>query len=189
MVKIYLASKSPRRKEILQNAGFELELVDIDVEETYPSDLPKEEVAEFLAVKKADGLKDLPNDGLLLTADTIVLQDGEILGKPESVEDARTTLRKLSGKRHQVITGFCLRDMGQSKSFSDVSEVFFATLTEAEIENYVQSPDPHDKAGSYGIQSGLGMVAVEKIVGSYFTIMGLPIHRVYAEVMSWEQKA
>lgn len=185
MHKIYLASKSPRRKEIIANAGFEYELIDIDVEENYPADLKIEKVAEYLAVKKADAVAELPNDGILLASDTIVLLENEILGKPKNQEDARIMLRKLSGKKHLVITGVCLKSTEKSIAFSDTSEVKFAMLTDDEIRSYVDSGVPSDKAGSYGIQSGLGMVAVEEIKGSYFTIMGLPIHRVYKELMNW----
>lgn len=186
MHKIYLASKSPRRKEIIANAGFDYELVDIEVEETYPPDLPVEEVAEFLARKKAMAVRHLKSDGILLTSDTIVILDGEILGKPVDKEDATKTLQKLSGRKHKVITGVCLRDSQKTISFSDVSEVKFAELSEQEIRKYVDSPEPHDKAGSYGIQSGLGMVAVTQIKGSYFTIMGLPIHKVYQKIKNWD---
>jgi len=189
MRKIYLASKSPRRREIIANAGFEYELIDIDVEETYPESLPSEEVAEFLALKKANAVSEIPKDGILLASDTIVILDNEILGKPLDLEDARRMLHKLSGRKHFVITGVCLRSTDKKLSFSDTSEVHFATLTKKEIDSYVDSPSPHDKAGSYGIQDGLGMVAVTKIVGSYFNIMGLPIHRVYAEVNNWEMSA
>ncbi len=183
--KIYLASKSPRRREIISNAGFDYELVDIDVEENYPEDLPRKEIAQYLAKKKADAVDFIPQDGLLLTADTIVILDDEVLGKPIDKGDAKSMLKKLSGQKHQVITGVCLKSTTKSISFSDLSEVYFNTLSDQEIQSYVDSPAPHDKAGSYGIQDGLGMVKVSKIVGSYFNIMGLPIHRVYEEVLKF----
>ena len=185
MHKIYLASKSPRRREIISNAGFSYELVNIEVEEDFPAKMGVEDVAEFLANKKANALEELPTDGILLTSDTVVILDNEILGKPEDKEDARAMLQKLSGREHLVITGVCLRDRSKSISLSDVSRVTFAEMSEDEINKYVDSPTPYDKAGSYGIQDGLGMVAVTKIEGSYFNIMGLPIHRVYEEVMKW----
>jgi septum formation protein len=185
MHKIYLASKSPRRREIIGNAGFSYELVDIDVDEDFPASLPVEEVAEFLANKKADALTELPMDGILLTSDTVVVVGDEILNKPESKEEATAMLKKLSGTVHLVITGVCMRDKHKSVSLSDTSKVTFANLSDAEIEKYVNSPSPYDKAGSYGIQDGLGMVAVTNIEGSYFNIMGLPIHRVYEEAKKW----
>lgn len=180
--KIYLASKSPRRREILSNAGFIYELINVEVEETYPAEMPPEDVAEFLAIKKANAVAVIPMDGILLTSDTIVILDNEILGKPIDKEDAFAMLRKLSGRAHKVITGVCLMTNDKFVSFSDVSEVEFSKLSDEEIQTYVDSPAPHDKAGSYGIQDGLGMVKVTKIIGSYFNIMGLPIHKVYEEL-------
>jgi septum formation protein len=185
MRKIYLASKSPRRKEIISNAGFEFELVSIDVEEDFPEDMPLEGVAEYLANKKADACLELPRDGILLTSDTIVIIGNEILNKPENKEEARQMLEKLSGRTHLVITGVCLRDKAKSISLSDVSKVTFAELSFDEIEDYINTPSPYDKAGAYGIQDGLGMLAVKSIEGSYFNIMGLPIHRVYEELNKW----
>ncbi|WP_235296034.1 Maf family protein [Portibacter marinus] len=186
MHKIYLASKSPRRREIIENAGFPYELVEVDVEETFPESLDREEVAEYLALKKAEAVTEIPDDGILLTSDTIVICKKEILGKPIDKSDARRMLSKLSGEKHVVITGVCLKDRKKQVNFSDVSEVFFHELTNQEIENYISTSAPYDKAGSYGIQDGLGMVAVDKISGSYFNIMGLPIHRVYQIIKNWD---
>ena len=177
--KIYLASKSPRRKEILLNAGFEIELVDIDVEETYSDDLALREVAEYLAIKKANGLVKVPDDGLLLAADCVVLLEGQILGKPEGKQGAYEMLKKLSGKKHTVISGVCMKNQDKMISFSDFSEVYFDELTEDEIRRYIETESPYDKAGSYGVQDWLGMCKVNRIEGSYYNIMGLPIHRVY----------
>ena len=180
--KIYLASKSPRRREIIENAGFQYELIISDVDEDFPDDIPLDMVAEYLAIKKAEAIIDLPDDGIVLTSDTVVILEKEILGKPRDKADAADMLRKLSGQIHKVVTGVCLKNREKTVSFSDESEVHFAILSEEEITDYVNSPVPHDKAGSYGIQDGLGMVKVIKIVGSYFNIMGLPIHRVYEEI-------
>ncbi len=177
--KIYLASKSPRRREIIADAGFQYELIDIEVEETYPTELEEEKIAEFLAIKKANAIAIIPKDGIVLTADTVVILDGEILGKPIDKADAINMLTKLSGKKHIVITGICMKSNSKTISFSDHSEVYFSTFTIEEIEKYTNTEIPYDKAGSYGIQDGLGMVKVHKIIGSYFNIMGLPIHRVY----------
>lgn len=185
MHKIYLASKSPRRKEIITTAGFDYEVVSIEVEEDFPADMPLEEIAEYLANKKADALLKVPEDGILLTADTVVIIGNEILNKPENKEEARQMLEKLSGRTHLVITGVCLRDQTKSISLSDVSKVTFAELSSSEIEDYINTPSPFDKAGSYGIQDGLGMLAVNNIEGSFYNIMGLPIHRVYEEVKKW----
>lgn len=178
-MKLLLASNSPRRKELLKALGFEFEIIKINCEEIFPQDLPAENVAEFLAVLKSNSHAKLQNEELLLTADTTVVVDEEILGKPTSVEEARNMLETLSGRAHQVYTGIALRSRNEIYSATDVATVHFAPLTQEEIENYISEAKPFDKAGSYGIQDWIGMAKVTKIEGSYYTIMGLPTHLVY----------
>ncbi len=180
--KIYLASQSPRRKNILQEAGFPIELVKIEVEETYPSDLPTRKIAAHIAQKKLDAIQIIPDDGILLTADSIVVKDGGVLGKPEDYDDAFEMLNALSGKKHIVYTGVCLKSRDFSTTFTDKTIVKFYELTPAEIHYYLEKEKPFDKAGSYGIQDWIGMCRVKKIKGNFFNVMGLPVQRVYEEV-------
>lgn len=179
--RIVLSSNSPRRKELLAGLDVTYEVRTLpDVDESYPETLPHEEVAEFLARKKADNyLATLKEDELLITADTIVLLNGAILGKPVNKEDAANMLRKLAGNQHRVITGVCLSTQKRQEYFSAVSHVTFGNLSDEEIAYYVSNYNPLDKAGAYGVQDWIGYVAVEKIEGSYFNVMGLPIHKVY----------
>lgn len=179
--RIVLASNSPRRKELLAGIDVAYEVRTLpDVDETFPEMLPHEEVAEFLARKKAAShLDTLKEDELLITADTIVLLNGDILGKPTDKEDAAHMLHRLAGNRHRVITGVCLSTHKKQEYFSDVAYVTFGNLSDEEIAYYVSQYDPLDKAGAYGVQEWIGYVAVEKIEGSYFNVMGLPIHKVY----------
>lgn len=179
--RIVLSSNSPRRKELLAGLDVTYEVRTLpDVDESYPETLPHEEVAEFLARKKADNyLATLREDELLITADTIVLLNGAILGKPVDKEDAANMLRKLAGNQHRVITGVCLSTQKRQEYFSAVSHVTFGNLSDEEIAYYVSNYNPLDKAGAYGVQDWIGYVAVEKIEGSYFNVMGLPIHKVY----------
>ncbi len=179
--RLVLASNSPRRKELLTGIDVEYEVRTLpDIDESYPETLPHEEVAAFLARKKAAAyLPALKEDELLITADTIVLLDGTILGKPSDRDDAALMLRTLAGKQHRVITGVCLTTSRKQESFSDTATVTFGPLSEEEIDYYVTRYDPLDKAGAYGVQEWIGYVAVEKIEGSYFNVMGLPIHKVY----------
>ncbi len=180
--KIVLASNSPRRKELLSGIDVEYELRTLpDIDESFPNNMPHEDVAEYLACKKAQAyLPDLKKDELLLTADTIVLLDGTILGKPNDINEAAEMLHKLSGKKHRVITGVCMLTSGKKHQFSDTAYVTFAPLNDEEIEYYLTNYSPLDKAGAYGVQEWIGYVAVEKIEGSYFNVMGLPIHKIYS---------
>lgn len=179
--RLVLASSSPRRKALLTGIDVEYEVRTLpDADESYPETLPHAEVAAFLARKKAAAcLPALQEDELVITADTIVLLDGTILGKPADRDDAARMLRMLAGKRHRVITGVCLTTSRKQESFSDTAYVTFGPLSEEEIDYYVSRYDPLDKAGAYGVQEWIGYVAVEKIEGSYFNVMGLPIHKVY----------
>jgi septum formation protein len=181
---ILLASQSPRRKELLEKAGFtQLEVQPVAVEETFPEDMPAAEVAEFLAIKKAEAAFHLLRKGqILLTADSVVILGDVIFGKPENEEDAARILRQLSGNLHQVITGVCLRTLQQTRHFSGVSNVYFEELTEQEIQFYIQEYQPFDKAGAYAIQEWIGLNKVRRIEGTYSNIMGLPTEQVYREI-------
>ena len=170
--RIILASNSPRRKELLSGIDVDYEVHTLsDIDESYPDDLSKEEVAEFLSRKKANAyLESLEENALLITADTIVLLHGKILGKPLNKEDAKNMLHELSGQTHLVITGVCLTSKQKQVSFSDKTYVTFGDLTDQEIEYYVEKYNPLDKAGAYGVQEWIGYVGVEKIEGSYFNV-------------------
>jgi septum formation protein len=179
-VTILLASKSPRRSSLLLDAGYTVSLVDIDVEESYPDDLQAHEVAEYLSIKKNNGYLIPVNNGeVLLTADSIVVLDNVVYGKPNTREEAVDTLTKLSNKVHEVFTGVCLRSSYETKSFTEKAEIKFNTLSEEEIAHYIDTYKPYDKAGSYGIQEWIGLCKVAWIKGTMSNIMGLPMASVY----------
>ena len=182
--KVVLASNSPRRKELLSGLGIDYEVKTLpDVDESFPEGLSEVETATYIARAKADVYRTIMQpDELIITADTIVWLDGEVMGKPADEEDARRMLRALSGKTHQVITGVCLTTVDIQKTFATVTDVTFCRLSEEEIDYYVDHYRPMDKAGSYGIQEWIGFVGVESISGSYFNVMGLPIQRLYTEL-------
>ena len=185
--KILLASNSPRREELLRGLDIDFEIkVLSDIDETYPADLPSEEVAEYVAQKKADSYtSNLKEDELLITADTVVILDNEIYGKPNDKDNAKEMLHALSGKTHRVISGVCLTSNTKQTSFSVASDVEFEKLTNEEIEYYIERYSPFDKAGSYGVQEWIGYIGVKHINGSYYNIMGLPIQRLYKELKSF----
>ena len=178
--RLILASKSPRRKELLERSNIPFTIRTLEVEEIYPEILPKAEVAEYLAVLKAEAA--LPNmaDGeIILGADSIVILNDTIYGKPKDVEDAHHILRQLSGQVHEVITGVCLISKNKKVSFSAVSKVWMEDLSEEEISYYVETFKPFDKAGAYAIQEWIGLCKISKIEGTYSNIMGLPTEMVY----------
>ena len=185
--KVLLASNSPRREELLRGIDIDFEVKVLpDIDESYPDNIPSEEIAEFVAIKKAKPYAaSLHEDELLLTADTIVLLEDTVLGKPANKQEAKQMLRQLSGKTHRVITGVCLTSTKKQTSFSATSDVEFGKLTDQEIEYYVEHYSPMDKAGAYGVQEWIGYVAVKHINGSYYNIMGLPIQRVYRELIKF----
>jgi septum formation protein len=177
---ILLASKSPRRSSLLGSAGFKFEVKTLEVEESYPDDLPVQEVPEFLAIKKAVGNKSLLAEGqIMITADTVVIFKNEIFGKPVDAMHAYKMLGRLSGQSHTVITGVCIYSVDKQVSFSDTAYVSLADLSEAEIKYYVDTYQPFDKAGSYAIQEWIGICKIDKIEGSYSNIMGLPMQKLY----------
>lgn len=182
--KIVLASASPRRKELLAGLDIDYSIRVLDnIDESSPSHLQGEDIPLFISGKKADAyMETLANDELLITADTIVYVDSEVLGKPTTPQDAVNMLKKLSGKWHQVITGVVLSTKEKRHSFAVTTQVKFAKLTEAEIEYYVNRYSPLDKAGAYGIQEWIGYIGVERIEGSYFNVVGLPVQRLYQEL-------
>ena len=179
--KIVLGSNSPRRRELLAGLDIDFEVQVIPgIDESYPETLKAEDIPVYLARKKAEAyLQTMPDNELLITADTIVWTFDEILGKPKDREDAIAMLRKLSGRVHEVVTGVCITTKEKTISFSAASAVCFAELDDEEIIYYVDKYRPFDKAGSYGIQEWIGYVAVEAINGSFYNVMGLPIHQLY----------
>lgn len=181
---IILASNSPRRRELLSGLGLDYEVRTLPgIDESYPDTLSGEEIPVYISSQKASAYLDaLKENELLITADTIVWLDGRVLGKPSDEEEACQMLRALSGKTHQVITGVTLATTSFQKSFASVSQVTFASLTEEEIKYYVTHYHPMDKAGSYGVQEWIGFIGVERIEGSYFNVMGLPVQRLYREL-------
>lgn len=173
---LVLGSKSPRRQELLAGMGFDFEVRTKDTDEDFPATIPLKEVPVFLAEIKANALVDELNKGeVLITSDTIVLLEDEILGKPTSPENAKEMLQKLSGKSHEVITGVHLRSLEKKVSFSVSTNVFFKPLTPEMISFYIENYKPFDKAGAYGIQEWIGFVGIERIEGSYFNVVGLPV--------------
>ena len=181
-MKIVLASHSPRRQELLRGLGVDFSVNVINgIDESFPASMPKEEVAEHLAVKKREAYK-VGEDELLITADTIVVVDDEILGKPKDADDARRMLHTISGRVHKVVTGVCLATTTESRIFSVTTEVKFRQLRDSEIDYYIDHYKPFDKAGAYGIQEWIGYVGVEGIRGSYYNVMGFPVQRVYEEM-------
>lgn len=182
--KIVLASNSPRRKELLSGLDIKYEVNTLpDIDESYPAHLQGADIAVYIAREKADAYKDTMQDNvLLITADTIVLLEGELYGKPKNEEEATMMLRSLSGKTHEVITGVCITTKEKQKAFFVSSEVRFAVLEDEEIEYYINKYKPFDKAGAYGVQEWIGYISVEYISGSYFNIMGLPVQRLYREL-------
>jgi septum formation protein len=184
--KIILASKSPRRSQLLREAGFKFDIQTRDIEETYPSTLPAEDVAEFLAEKKAEGVKDfITDDEIIITSDTTVVMGNTIFGKPKDARDAFDILRTLSGKSHKVITGVCLLSKDKKRIFKGVSTVYFDKLSDKEINYYIDNYKPYDKAGAYAIQEWIGLCKVKKVKGTYSNIVGLPMRKVYKELMKF----
>lgn len=172
---LILGSKSPRRQELIQGLGLQYKVRTLDTDESYPESLKPQQIASFLAEIKAKALLDTlePNE-LLLTSDTVVITDSEVLGKPENQEQAKKMIAMLCGKTHQVITGVHLATLAHSYTFDVVTEVTFLPLESWEIDYYVEKYIPLDKAGSYGIQEWIGYIGIEKMHGSYYNVMGLP---------------
>ncbi len=180
--KIILASNSPRRKELLSALEISFEVKTQNVDESYSAEIDIEKVAEHLAVKKAAAMK-LQKDDIVISADTTVLFQGQILNKPTDKKNAHEILRKLSGNKHQVITGVCLKSIDKIESFSETTTVYFKELSYEEIEYYISNFKTMDKAGSYGIQDWIGQIGVYKIEGCYYNVVGLPTNKLYQKII------
>jgi septum formation protein len=184
--KIILGSASPRRQELLKSLGIDFEIMVSDLKEKYPKNLKEKEISEFLATQKSEHLsKTLKGEEILITADTIVVKGDRVLNKPKDKLEAKEMLEFLSGDEHLVITSVCLRDQQNQVVFSSVTKVFFKSLSAAEIDFYVKEYKPFDKAGAYGIQEWIGLVGIEKIEGSYFNVVGLPIAKLYQNLIQF----
>lgn len=185
--KVILASQSPRRKKLLEDIGLKFETQPVDIDESYPSNLKAHEIAMYLSQLKAKAFKfdKLCENCLILTADTIVWLDDQILPKPKDDEDATRILNLLSGNTHEVITGVTFRTRLRTFSFYSSTKVYFKELSSEEIAYYIDNFKPFDKAGAYGIQEWIGYIGIEKIEGSYFNVVGLPIQRLYSELLEF----
>ena len=183
---LILASGSPRRQQLLQDMGFDFSVVVREVDESFPAGLTPEETVLHIVRKKAAAYADLAGQSLVITADTIVVLDQQILGKPADAEEATRMLGALSGRAHQVITGVALSHDGQHTAFFESTEVVFAHLDAAAIRYYVDHYRPYDKAGAYGIQEWIGMVGITAIHGDYYNVMGLPTARLHAALQQWK---
>jgi septum formation protein len=181
---LLLASQSPRRRALLDDCGFNFTILEGNgVEEVFPPELEREEIPLYLSRTKADPIKNqLKDNQILITADTIVWLESQVVGKPTDIDDAIRMIRSLSGKMHEVFTGVCLTSPARQTSFFAGSKVFFRDLKEEEIEYYVHHYRPLDKAGAYGIQEWIGYVGIERIEGSFYNVMGLPIQLLYKEL-------
>jgi len=176
---LILGSKSPRRQELLRGLGMEFEVRTMDTDESYPDSLAAHDVPEYIARLKANAFTNLAASDTLITADTVVIVDGRIFGKPHTREEAFSMLRLLQNRSHQVITGVCIRQGVKTVSFSDETIVHLTPISDDEIYYYIDNYRPYDKAGAYGIQEWIGYVGVDRIEGSYFNVMGFPVHKVY----------
>jgi septum formation protein len=185
--KLILASKSPRRQQLLADLGFGFEIRLKEIDEIFPDHIPLQEVAEYLAKLKADAFSStLKADECCITSDTVVLSENRIFGKAWDVAEATEMLKALSGKTHEVITGVCLITTTETHSFSVSTKVHFRVLEEAEIAYYIEKFKPFDKAGAYGIQEWIGMIGIESIEGSYFNVVGLPTERLFRELRRFQ---
>lgn len=183
---LFLASKSPRRQELLSSTGIEFNLIDVDVEEIHPDDMDIEDVPEYLARLKAEAaIPLLKHDELVIAADSVVILEDRIYGKPASEEEAIEMITALAGKHHLVITGVFIGNHHRGEGFSDFTSVWLAPMTPEEIAYYVRECSPMDKAGSYGIQDWIGWAKVSRIEGSFANVMGLPVHKVYDVLANW----
>lgn len=182
--KIILASKSPRRQYLLKELGMDFEVRTKEVDESFANDLKAEQIPLYLCMKKAEAFdEELADNTIVITADTVVWVEGQVLNKPENYDDAVRMLQLLSGRKHEVYTGVCLKSKHKTKTFYACTDVYFKPLSRQEIDHYILNFNPYDKAGAYGAQEWIGYIAVEKIVGSYFNVMGLPVKELYEELL------
>lgn len=180
---VILASKSPRRQQFFKDLNIDYSIQLKEIEEIYPKELKKSEITNFLADLKSKAFLNLSEKDLLITSDTIVWLDNRALGKPKNEEDAYQMLRALSGKKHEVITSISIKNTEFQKIVNDITTVTFKELTDEEIYYYIKNYKPFDKAGAYGIQEWIGFIAIQNIEGSYFNVVGLPVHKLYKELM------
>ncbi len=184
---LILGSGSPRRQELLKSLGFSFTLKPINADESFPANLTAQQIPLYLAEKKAKAFPDkLIDNQLLITADTIVWCEGKVLNKPADFEEGKKMLSSLSGKMHEVFTAVCLKSANKQLSFYDTSKVYFKNLTNEEIEYYLNNFSPYDKAGGYGVQDWIGYIGIEKIEGSFYNVMGLPVKQLYEELIKFK---
>ena len=181
---IILASKSPRRQQFFKDLNIDFTIKLKEVEELYPQQLKGIEITDYLANLKAKAYKNLKDNDLLITSDTIVWLENKALGKPKNYHEAFVMLKNLSGKKHEVITSISIKNKKFQKIINDITTVFFKKLSDKEINYYINNYKPFDKAGAYGIQEWIGFIAIDKIEGSYFNVVGLPVHKLYKELMN-----
>lgn len=183
--KIILASKSPRRQMILTELGIDFTVKPVDILEDHAANFSADQIAQHIAEQKAKQFPYLKENEIVITADTTVIINDTILGKPADAEEAKAMLSSLSGKSHHVTTGVCVKDRHRMESFSDTTWVKMKSFTDKEIDYYIKNFEPYDKAGAYGIQEWIGMIGVPRIEGSYFTVMGLPVHHLYEVLLTF----
>ena len=181
---VILASGSPRRQQFFRDLDIDFSIQLKEIEEIYPENLKGVAITDYLSNLKSDAFSTLNDNDLLITSDTIVWLEGKALGKPKDAKDAFTMLRAMSGKKHEVITSVCLKSTSFQKIINDITIVTFKELSDDEIHYYINNYKPFDKAGAYGIQEWLGFIGIEKIEGSYFNVVGLPVHKLYKELMN-----
>ena len=181
---VILASGSPRRQQFFKELDLDFTIQVKEVEEIYPKELKSTEITDFLADLKSKPFTNLSENDLLITSDTIVWLDNKALGKPKNEEDAFSMLRALSGKKHEVVTSISIKNKHFQKIVNDITNVYFKELTDEEINYYIKNYHPFDKAGAYGIQEWIGFIAIDKMEGSYFNVAGLPVHKLYKELIN-----
>lgn len=181
--KVILASKSPRRQELLKSLELDFDINVRSIDESFPDDLATEKVAEYIAIRKSEAFNDLKDDELLITSDTVVKVGDQILGKASTTAEATEMLNLISGKSHEVMTGVCLKTNEKTVSFSETTIVHFKALSSEEIEHYIYTYKPFDKAGAYGIQEWIGMIGITGINGDYYNVMGLPLQKLYTVLL------
>ena len=181
---VILASGSPRRQQFFKDLEIDFSIQLKEIEEIYPENLKGVAITDYLSNWKSDAFSTLNDNDLLITSDTIVWLEGKALGKPKDAKDAFTMLRAMSGKKHEVITSVCLKSTSFQKIINDITIVTFKELSDDEIHYYINNYKPFDKAGAYGIQEWMGFIGIEKIEGSYFNVVGLPVHKLYKELMA-----
>jgi len=181
---VILASKSPRRQQFFKDLDIDFTIQLKEVNEIYPKELIGSEITDFLADLKSKSFTDLNENDLLITSDTIVWLDNKAFGKPKNEAEAYIMLRELSGKKHEVITSISIKNKNFQKIINDTTLVYFKELSNDEINYYIKNYQPYDKAGAYGIQEWIGYIAIDKMEGSYFNVAGLPVHKLYKELMN-----